>query len=156
MCFSSSDLIMVATMSERKFPTRDFFFLFWGTRFLGSAAAAAGAAAAAAAGAAVGISLSNAEKVLWLVWVVVGWDDDDDDGLLLWAGGGGDSSRLDAVERFLFFAFVLLVRLFFWERVAADAVLVDLRFLEVVVVVVVVLLGWRPFSEKQHWTVRTP
>ena len=91
---------MVATMSERKFPTRDFFFLFWGTRFLGSAAAAAAgaAAAAAAAGAAVGISLSNAEKVLWLVWVVVGWDDDDDDGLLLLAGGGGDSSRLDAVE----------------------------------------------------------
>ena len=41
---------------------------------------------------------------------------------------------------------MLLVRLFFWERVAADAVLVDLRFLEVVVVVVV-LLGWRPFSE---------
>jgi len=69
MCFSISDLIILSTISVRKFPTNDFFFFF--DFFLAAAAAAPAVPAAAAAGdgGMVGIRLSNAWKELWLVWV---------------------------------------------------------------------------------------
>jgi len=68
MCFSISDLIILSTISVRKFPTNDFFFFF--DFFLAAAAPAVPAAAAAAGdGGMVGIRLSNAWKELWLVWV---------------------------------------------------------------------------------------